>query len=53
MYVNIRHELLKGMKKIHIPNHKLHEEYYLNLAKQKGGKFPAFLGALFQPGYGF
>ena len=30
------------MKKIHTPNHKLYEEYYLNQAKQKGGSLPAF-----------
>ena len=40
------------MKKIHTPNHKLYEEYYLNQAKQKGGNLPAFHGALFQRGYG-
>ena len=40
------------MKKIHTPNHKLYEEYYLNQAKQKGGNLPAFQGARFQRGYG-
>ena len=40
------------MKKIHTPNHKLHKEYYLNQAKQKGGNLPAFHGAWFQEGYG-
>ena len=40
------------MRKIHTPNHKLYEEYYLNQAKQKGGNLPAFHGARFQRGYG-
>ena len=40
------------MRKIHTPNHKLYEEYYLNQAKQKGGNLPAFQGARFQRGYG-
>ena len=40
------------MKKIHTPNHKLYEEYYLDQAKQKGGNLPAFHGARFQRGYG-
>ena len=40
------------MKKIHTPNHKLYEEYYLNQTKQKGGNLPAFHGARFQRGYG-
>ena len=40
------------MKKIHTPNHKLYEEYYLDQAKQKGGNLPAFYGARFQRGYG-
>ena len=40
------------MKKIHTPNHKLYEEYYLDQAKQKGGNLPAFHCARFQRGYG-
>ena len=40
------------MRKIHTPNHKLYEEYYLNQAKQKGGNLPAFHGARFQRGFG-
>ena len=40
------------MRKIHIPNHKLYEQYYLDEAKQKGGNLPAFYGARFQRGYG-
>ena len=40
------------MRKIHTPNHKLYEEYYLNQAKQKRGNLPAFQGARFQRGYG-
>ena len=40
------------MRKIHTPNHKLYEEYYLNQAKQKGGNVPAFHGARFQRGFG-
>ena len=40
------------MRKIHNPNHKLYEEYYLNQPKQKGGNLPAFQGARFQRGYG-
>ena len=40
------------MKKIHIPNHKFYEQYYLDQAKQKGGNLPAFHGARFQRGYG-
>ena len=40
------------MKKIHTPNHKLYEQYYLDQAKQKGGNLPAFHGARFQGGYG-
>ena len=40
------------MKKIHTPNHKLYEQYYLDQAKQKGGNLPAFHGARFQRGYG-
>ena len=40
------------MKKIHTPNQKLYEQYYLDQAKQKGGKLPAFHGARFQRGYG-
>jgi len=40
------------MKKIHTPNHKLHEQYYLDQAKQKGGNLPAFHAAQFQQGYG-
>ena len=40
------------MKKIHTPNHKLYEQYYLHQAKQKGGNLPAFHGARFQRGYG-
>ena len=37
------------MKKIHTPNHKLYEQYYLDQAKLKGGNFH---GARFQRGYG-
>ena len=40
------------MKKLHIPNHKLYEQYYLNQAKQKGGYLPVFHGTRFQRGYG-
>ena len=40
------------MKKLHTPNHKLYEQYYLDQAKQKGGNLPAFHGARFQRGYG-
>ena len=40
------------MRKIHTPNHKLYEEYYLNQAKQKGGNLPAFHGARYRRGYG-
>ena len=40
------------MKKIHTPNHKLYEQYYLDQAKQIGGNLPAFHGARFQRGYG-
>ena len=40
------------MRKIHTPNQKLYEEYYLNQAKQKGGNLPAFHGARFQRGFG-
>ena len=40
------------MKKIHTPNHKLYEQYYVNQVKQKGGNLPAFHGARFQQGYG-
>ena len=40
------------MKKIHTPNHKLYEQYYLDQAKQKGGNLPAFHGGRFQQGYG-
>ena len=40
------------MKKLHTPNHKLYEQYYVNQAKQKGGSLPAFHGARFQRGYG-
>ena len=40
------------MKKLHTPNHKLYEQYYVNQAKQKGGSLPAFHGARFQWGYG-
>ena len=40
------------MKKLHTPNHKLYEQYYVNQAKQKGGSLPAFYGARFQRGYG-
>ena len=46
-------EFLKSdIRKIHTPNHKLYEEYYLNQVNQKGGKLPAFQGARFQRGYG-
>ena len=40
------------MKKIHTPNHKLYEQYYIDQAKQQGGSLPAFHGARFQRGYG-
>ena len=40
------------MKKIHTPNHKFYEQYYLDQAKQKGGNLLAFHGARFQRGYG-
>ena len=40
------------MKKLHTPNHKLYEQYYVNQAKQKGGSLPAFHRARFQRGYG-
>ena len=40
------------MKKLHAPNHKLYEQYYVDQAKQKGGNLPAFHGARFQRGYG-
>ena len=40
------------MRKIHTPNHKLYEQYYLNQAKQMGGNLPAFHGARSQRGYG-
>ena len=40
------------MKKIHTPNHKLYEHYYLDQAKQKGENLPVFHGARFQRGYG-
>jgi len=36
------------MKKIHTPNHKLYEQYYLDQAKN----LPAFHGAQSQRGYG-
>ena len=40
------------MRKIHTPNHKLYEQYYLNQAKQMGGSLPAFHGARSQRGHG-
>ena len=40
------------MKKLHAPNHKFYEQYYVDQAKQKGGNLPAFQGARFQRGYG-
>ena len=40
------------MRKLHAPNHKLYEQYYVNQAKQKGLNLPAFHGARFQRGYG-
>ena len=40
------------MKKLHAPNHKLYEQYYVDQARQKGGNLPAFHGARFQRGYG-
>ena len=40
------------MRKLHILNHKLYEQYCLNQAKQKGGNLPTFHGARFQRGYG-
>ena len=40
------------MKKIHTPNHKLYEQYYLDQAKQKGWNLPAFHDARFKQGYG-
>ena len=39
-------------KKLHTPNHKLYEEYYLNQAKQKGGSVPVFHGGRYQREYG-
>ena len=46
-------KLLKSfMKKIHTPNHKLYEQYYLDQAKQKDGNLSAFRGARFELGYG-
>ena len=39
------------MKKLHAPNHKFYEQYYVDQAKQKGGNLPAFHGARFQRGY--
>ena len=40
------------MKKLHAPNHKFYEQYYVDQAKQKGRNLPAFHGARFQRGYG-
>ena len=40
------------MKKLHAPNHKFYEQYYVDKAKQKDGNLPAFYGARFQQGYG-
>jgi len=40
------------MKKLHAPNHKFYEQYYVDQAKQKGGSLPAFHGTQFQRGYG-
>ena len=40
------------MKKLHAPNHKFYEQYYVDQAKQKGGNLPAFHGARFERGYG-
>ena len=45
-------KFLNMMKKLYIPNHKLYEEYYLYLAKQKGGNLLAFHGSWYQQGYG-
>lgn len=39
------------MKPIHTPDHKLYEQCYLNQARQKGGRLPAFHGTCFQRGY--
>lgn len=38
------------IKKLHIQKHQLYREYYLNHAKQKGGKLTAFHGARSQQG---
>ena len=40
------------MKKLHAPNHKFYEQYYVDQAKQKGGNLPAFHGARIQRGKG-
>ena len=40
------------MKKLHAPNHKFYEQYYVDQAKQKGGNLAAFHGARFQRTYG-
>ena len=40
------------MKKLRAANHKFHEQYYVDQAKQKGGSLPEFLGARFQRGHG-
>ena len=40
------------MKKLHAPNHKLYEQYYVDQARKKGGNLPAFHGARFQRGHG-
>ena len=40
------------MKKLHAPNHKFYEQYYVDQAKQKGGNLAAFRGARFQWGSG-
>ena len=39
------------MKKLHAPNHKLYQQYYVDQAKQKVGNLPAFHGTRFQRGY--
>ena len=47
-----RHANFKKMKKLHTPNHKFYEQYYINQAKQKGGNLSAFHGAQLRQGYG-
>ena len=42
----------KLKKKLHAPNHKFYEQYYVDQAMQKGRNLPAFHGARFQRCYG-